>query len=194
MNEGTSDARSKKWWHKKIAATRDKAQQWVGLFKNSYFGRNLIVQGMYFGRMRYWLYSLMMPKKVSEIGRDESSRKYVYKLRKLFTMYAKCLGMTGDLDALQLLRKFVSKHEPWKSCLEDVSLMVLGEHLQEVAKNLVEEGLQVPRLERGEEEGNAFTLELPEVNPSGNSVHLLKKVFDVCMETALRPEAPERAL
>jgi hypothetical protein len=136
----------------------------------------------------------MAPKKVSEIGRDESSRKYVYKLRKLFTMYAKCLGMTGDLDALQLLRKFVSKHEPWKSCLEDVSLMVLGEHLQQVAKNLVEEGLQVPRLERGEEEGNAFTLELPEVNPSGNSVHLLKKVFDVCMETALRPEAPERAL
>ncbi len=136
----------------------------------------------------------MAPKKVSEIGRDESSRKYVYKLRKLFTMYAKCLGMTGDLDALQLLRKFVSKHEPWKSCLEDVSLMVLGEHLQQVAKHLVREGLKVPRLERDEEEGNVFTLELPEVNPSGNSVHLLKKVFDVCMETALRPEAPERAL
>ena len=136
----------------------------------------------------------MAPKKVSEIGRDESSRKYVYKLRKLFTMYAKCLGMTGDLEALQLLRKFVSKHEPWKSCLEDVSLMVLGEHLQQVAKHLVGEGLRVPRLQVSEEEGCVFTLELPEVNPSEKSVLLLKKVFDVCMETALRSEAPERAL
>merc|ERR1712078_964729 len=42
--------------------------------------------------------------------------------------------------------------------------------------------------------GCVFTLELPEVNPSEKSVLLLKKVFDVCMETALRSEAPERAL
>ena len=34
-----------KWWLKKIEATRAKAMQWVGLFRNSYFGRNLIVQG-----------------------------------------------------------------------------------------------------------------------------------------------------
>ena len=30
------------------------------------FGRNLIVQGMYFGRMRYWLFSLCMSRKQIE--------------------------------------------------------------------------------------------------------------------------------
>ena len=51
----------KKWWARKIQATRDKAKQWVGLFRNTYFGRNLVVQSMYYGRLRYWLYSILMP-------------------------------------------------------------------------------------------------------------------------------------
>ena len=53
-----NDLDAGKWWHHKVAATRDKTAHWAGLYKSSYFGRNLIVQGMYFGRLRYWLYSL----------------------------------------------------------------------------------------------------------------------------------------
>lgn len=51
-----------KFWKQKLQATRDKANRWAGLFTSSYFGRNLIVQGMYFGRLRYWLYSVFMNK------------------------------------------------------------------------------------------------------------------------------------
>ena len=51
-----------KYWNKKLQAVRDKANRWVGLFRSSYFGRNLIVQAMYFGSLRYWLYSIPMTK------------------------------------------------------------------------------------------------------------------------------------
>eukprot|EP00966_Prymnesium_polylepis_P130454 3017243-Prymnesium_polylepis.1 len=67
-----NDLDERKWWLKKVQATRDKAQQWVGLFKSSYFGRNLIVQGMYFGRLRYWLYSLLMPEEVIKIVQKDA--------------------------------------------------------------------------------------------------------------------------
>ena len=43
-------------------AVRDAASRWVQLRSSGYFGRNLIVQGMYFGKLRYWLYSLPMGK------------------------------------------------------------------------------------------------------------------------------------
>ena len=49
-----------KWWQGKINSTRGKTALWVGLSRASYFGRNLITQAMYFGRLRYWLYSLRM--------------------------------------------------------------------------------------------------------------------------------------
>ena len=51
-----------KWWDKKIQATRDKANRWAGLHRSGFFGRNLVVQTMYFGRLRYWLWSLPMNK------------------------------------------------------------------------------------------------------------------------------------
>ena len=58
------DLDTAKWWKKKVESVRDKATHWVGLFRASYFGRNLIVQAMYFGSLRYWLYSLVMPHEV----------------------------------------------------------------------------------------------------------------------------------
>jgi hypothetical protein len=60
-----------KWWAAKIKATRDKANRWAGLYRSSYFGRNLVVQAMYFGRLRYWLWSLPMSKETrQEVQRD----------------------------------------------------------------------------------------------------------------------------
>ena len=40
-----------------------KAKRWVGLFKSSRAGRNLVVQGMYYGSFRYWLYSTFINKR-----------------------------------------------------------------------------------------------------------------------------------
>ena len=59
-----NDLDTSKWWKKKVESVRDKATHWIGLFRASYFGRNLIVQAMYFGSLRYWLYSLVMPQEV----------------------------------------------------------------------------------------------------------------------------------
>ena len=50
------------FWKKKDQATRDKANRWAGLCRSSYFGRNLIVQAMYFGRLRYCFFSVFMDK------------------------------------------------------------------------------------------------------------------------------------
>ena len=53
-----------KWWKQKLKAVRKHATRWLALYRHSYFGRNLIVQGMFFGRLRYWLFSLPMPEEV----------------------------------------------------------------------------------------------------------------------------------
>ena len=50
-----------------------KTQQWIGLFKASYFGRNLIVQSKYFGSLRYWLYSLPMGAAVRAEIKDDAN-------------------------------------------------------------------------------------------------------------------------
>ena len=130
----------------------------------------------------------MAPVKVSEIGRDESSRKYIYKLRKLCTMYVRCLSLTGDLKTLQLLIKFIAKHEPWKSCLDDVSLMVQGEILQHIAKGLTKCGLLEIFTPSVSEEGASDSLKVGEAS-SEDDVLLLKNVFDLCIEMALRSDS-----
>ena len=48
------------WWSQKIKVVQGKAQRFIGLFRSSYFGRNLIVQSKYLGSLRYWLYSVSM--------------------------------------------------------------------------------------------------------------------------------------
>ena len=56
-----------KWWSEKINSVRKKTLPWLQLKHNKYFGRNLIVQGCYFGRLRYWLYSIYMDPKMCEV-------------------------------------------------------------------------------------------------------------------------------
>jgi hypothetical protein len=60
-----NDFDAEKWWKKKLDALRDKTKRWGGLYRSSYFGRNLIVQAMYYGSLRYWLYSLPMSPDVA---------------------------------------------------------------------------------------------------------------------------------
>ena len=57
-----NDVNHDAFWKKKISAIQGKTQRMVGLFRASYFGRNLIVQAKYFGSLRYWLYSIPMSK------------------------------------------------------------------------------------------------------------------------------------
>ena len=50
------------FWNKKMAEIEKMASRWISLKRSTYFGRNLIVQAMYFGKLRYWLYNLFMNK------------------------------------------------------------------------------------------------------------------------------------
>ena len=59
-----------KWWEKKLEAVRELSKRWGGLFRTGYFGRNLVVQAMFLGRLRYWLYSIPMPRKVVRMVQD----------------------------------------------------------------------------------------------------------------------------
>ena len=59
-----NDLDYQKWWKKKIEDVRTLSRRWVGLFRTGYFGRNLVVQAMYLGRLRYWLFSLPMSKQI----------------------------------------------------------------------------------------------------------------------------------
>ena len=61
-----NELNSEKFWKKRLDAVRDKAKRWGGLYRASISGRNLIVQSMYYGSLRYWLYSLPMSKAISE--------------------------------------------------------------------------------------------------------------------------------
>jgi hypothetical protein len=54
-----------KWWKRKIEEVRCKAEKWVALHRQGYHGRNLVVQAMYFGSLRFWLYSIFMDKQTT---------------------------------------------------------------------------------------------------------------------------------
>ena len=56
-----------RWWQAKVAEVREKSKRWAGLLRSSYAGRNLIVQGCYFGRLRYWLYTLPLPLEIRKM-------------------------------------------------------------------------------------------------------------------------------
>ena len=60
------------FWRKKVEATRDISRQRHGLTRCGYAGRNLIVQAMYFGRYRYWLYSTLMDKQTRKQIQDDA--------------------------------------------------------------------------------------------------------------------------
>ena len=62
-----------KWWGAKINTVRKIATQWLGLKRAKYLGRNLIVQGCYYGRLRYWLYSINMNKNTAEIVQRDAN-------------------------------------------------------------------------------------------------------------------------
>ena len=62
-----------KWWGAKINTVRKIATQWLGLKRAKYMGRNLIVQGCYYGRLRYWLYSINMNKSTAEIVQRDAN-------------------------------------------------------------------------------------------------------------------------
>ena len=130
-----------KWWTKKLDAVRAVSRQWQGLYRSGYFGRNLIVQAMYLGRLRYWLYSIPMPKGMRNMVQEDadilwwSSEPKLGGERKRFRRFVakktaigpKEKGGLGNLDWSSHVDSFLSQwitryadpsHSSWKSILD----------------------------------------------------------------------------
>ena len=56
----------------KLEAVHQKSKNWLRLLRTTYPGRNLIVQSMYFGSVRYWLYTLQMTKEIKQKMQKEA--------------------------------------------------------------------------------------------------------------------------
>ena len=62
-----NDLNETKWWGGKINKVRALTSSWLSMERSKYFGRNLLVQALYFGRLRYWAYTISQTKSVMEI-------------------------------------------------------------------------------------------------------------------------------
>ena len=130
-----------KWWSKKLEAVRAVSRQWQGLYRSGYFGRNLIVQSMYLGRLRYWLYSIPMSKNMRNMVQDDADTLWWSREpklggeRKRFRRFVakktaigpKEKGGLGNLDWTSHVDSFLSQwmtryvdpsHSSWKSILD----------------------------------------------------------------------------
>jgi hypothetical protein len=53
------------WWRKKYAEVKTRMSKWSGLGKLSLSGRNILVQSVVYGCLRYWFFSLPVPVEIA---------------------------------------------------------------------------------------------------------------------------------
>ena len=61
-----------RWWAAKINKVRKLTESWLQLPRTKYFGRNMLVQALYFGRLRYWVYSLTQSRNTMEVVQKDA--------------------------------------------------------------------------------------------------------------------------
>ena len=62
------------------------------------------------------------PQLISGVGREESSRKFVSKVRKALSLYIKCLVYAKDIQTLHSMYIYLSKSSEWR-CLDDLPVL-----------------------------------------------------------------------
>ena len=135
------------WWKSKLEATREKSRRWGGLYRAGYFGRNLIVQSMYLGRLRYWLYSIPMPKSVitmvqsdadilwwskePKLGEDGEKKRFRRFVARQTAIGPRAKGGLGNVDWASHVDSFYSQwitryiapgNAGWKTLLDSMIL------------------------------------------------------------------------
>ena len=90
-----NNLKPEKFWHKKLDEVNTCSQNWIALKRNTYAGRNLIVQSMYFEKIRYWLYNLPMNKSIKDKIQTGADQLWWSK--------------DPDLDHPKRFRRFVAK-------------------------------------------------------------------------------------
>ena len=133
------------WWDKKVASIDAKAHKWINLYRHSYSGRNLLVQSMYYGSFRYWLYSTHSSKKtINKIAASASrmlwakdptvntNNRYRRWIRGVTAIGPRSLGGINEMDWIShndafhaewILRYVRPGNEAWKQVLDTILLI-----------------------------------------------------------------------
>ena len=112
-----------KWWKKRIEAVQAKSERWKGLYRSSYFGRNLIVQAIYFGSLRYWLFSIYMEKEILQIVQRDADQLWWSKEPDLQKPPVRFRRFVAKLTAIGTRSKGGKKHglgKPYSRLLRTV--------------------------------------------------------------------------
>ena len=104
-----------KWWKKRIEAVQAKSERWKGLYRSSYFGRNLIVQAIYFGSLRYWLFSIYMEKEILQIVQRDADQLWWSKEPDLQKPPVRFRRFVAKLTAIGTRSKGGLKNMDWES-------------------------------------------------------------------------------
>ena len=60
------------WWHKRYRLVKARIAAWKSLAHLSITGRNLLLQAILYGSLRYWLFSLIMPESILDALEEDS--------------------------------------------------------------------------------------------------------------------------
>ena len=55
------------WWHARYATVKARLTKWHGLSHLSLTGRNILLQSILYGSIRYWLFTMVPPPEVIEL-------------------------------------------------------------------------------------------------------------------------------
>ena len=60
------------WWHKRYRLVKARIAAWKSLAHLSITGRNLLLQAILYGSLRYWLFTLIMPESILDALEEDS--------------------------------------------------------------------------------------------------------------------------
>ena len=55
------------WWTKRYRTVKERTSRWNGLSSLSLTGRNILLQSILYGSMRYWFFTLTVPQTIIKI-------------------------------------------------------------------------------------------------------------------------------
>ena len=131
-----------KWWRKKYREVKARIAAWRSIAHMSITGRNLLLQAILYGSLRFWFFSLRVPKKIIEMvesdayhliwashpelfsdeeGTEKKSRAYIHKAASYIDQKkggGGLLHLRSHINAFyaQWGRRYLHpSHPPWKS-------------------------------------------------------------------------------
>ena len=62
------------WWHTKYQEVKQRIALWPSLSRLSISGRNLLLQSILYGCLRYWFFSLILPQRIVDLIESDAKQ------------------------------------------------------------------------------------------------------------------------